>query len=376
MKFTTWVEIKKQAILYNLRQFRKLIGPKVKLMAVVKSEAYGHGMIKVARIVQKGADWLAIVNLQEALGLRKAGIKAPVLVLSYWQPDLANLAIKKNIDLVVYSLAQAKLLSRLAKKLKKKAFVHIKVDTGTSRMGISVDKALEFFRKIKKLPGVEIRGVFTHYASSEEYNQTYTNWQTERFKKLLNQLEKEGSQPLLVHAACSASTIVNPGTHFDMARIGISMYGLWPSEETERLAKAQKIPFKLKPVLSWYARIVQIKTLPKNTCVGYGCTYKTKKKTKIAIVPVGYYEGYDRHLSKKGEVLIHGRRCKLLGQVCMNLTIVDVTRISNVRVGDRVVLIGKDRKEKITAKELAKKIGTINYEIVSRINPNIPRIYV
>jgi alanine racemase len=160
-----------------------------------------------------------------------------------------------------------------------------------------------------------------------------------------------------------------------MARIGISMYGLWPSEKTERLAKAQKIPFNLKPAFSWYARIVQIKTLPKNTCVGYGCTYKTKKKTKVAILPLGYYEGYDRHLSKKGEVLIRGQRCKLLGRVCMNLTIVDVTRISNVRVGDRVVLIGKDKKEEITAEEVAEKIGTINYEVVSRINPNIPRIY-
>ncbi len=378
--YTTWLEISRFAIKHNLKQFRKIIGPNIKLMAVVKSNAYGHGMIEVVIIaLNNGTDWLGVVNLDEALKLRRAKIKAPILILSYFPfEDSKQIreAIKNEIDLPIYNLKIAKLLSKIASKIGKSAKTHIKVDTGTSRLGVLVKDALDFIRKVRQLPNLETRGIFTHYASSEEQDQTFTNKQTEEFRKLLDGLRQENIEIPLAHTACSAACIINPQTHSDMVRIGISFYGLWPSQDTKRLAQKVRPEFNLKPVLTWKTRIIQIKDLPEGTTVGYGCTYEVKRPTRLAVLPCGYYEGYDRLLSNKGEVLIKGKRCKVLGRVCMNLTMVDVTDITDVKVGDEVILIGKQGREEITAEEIAEKIETINYEVVSRINPNLLRIYV
>lgn len=378
--YTTWLEISKSAIKYNLKQFRKVIDPKIKLMAVVKSNAYGHGMIPCAKIaLNSEADWLGVVNLDEAFELRKVKIKSPILVLSYFPRGARGgsaSAIKENIDLPVYDLETAKLLSKIASKLSKPVRVHIKVDTGTSRLGVLVKDAVDFVKKVRKLKNLKICGIFSHYASSEEKDQTFTNQQTERFKNLLKRLKKEGIEVPLAHTACSASTIVNPATHFDMVRIGISIYGLWPSKDIKRLAQKVRPGFDIRPALTWKTRIIQIKQLPKGTTVGYGRTYKVKRPTKLAVLPCGYYEGYWRLLSNKGEVLVKGRRAKILGRVCMNLIMVDITDIPNVKIEDEVVLIGKQGREEIKAEEIAQKTGTINYEVVSRINPSLPRIYI
>ena len=349
-------------------------------MAVVKSNAYGHGLIECAKIFEKtGADWLGVVNLEEALQLKKADLKKPIMVLSYFNPTgslkPSLQAIKNAIRLPIYDLKTAKHLSRIALKARKCAHLHVKIDTGTSRLGILPQQSTAFIKQILKLPNIKLEGIFTHFASSENPNQSFTNKQINQFEKLINKLEKQGIKIPLKHTACSASTLLNPRSHFNLVRIGISLYGLY-SVERDGIVVHKKYPwFSLKPALSWYTKIIQIKALTKGTFVGYGNTYKTKKKTKIAVLPVGYWEGYDRKLSNIGEVLIHGQKVKILGRVCMNMTMIDVTSIKYVRVGDRATLIGRDGKTKITTDELAEKIGTINYEVVTRINPYISRIY-
>jgi len=395
----SWVEIKKFAIRNNLKEFRRIIGPRVKLMAVVKSNAYGHGMVEVAKIaIRSGANWLGVANLDEALQLRQVGIKAPIFILSYWDMPLriTNLvqiyelrikkAIKENINFPIYTVNQGQILSQIARKIKKPVNIHLKIDTGTSRIGILPNQTVDFLKEISKMPYLNLAGVFTHYASSESYDQTYTNWQTEKFKKVLEIVRRLGFKNFLAHAGCTASTIVNSATHFDLVRIGIGLYGLWPSVETKKLAEDQGRKIILKPALTWKTKIIQIKELPPATFVGYDRTFKTARKTKIAVLPIGYWDGYDRRLSNptplklrgtgQGEVLIKGKRCPIRGRVCMNLTMVEITNISNVKVGDEVVLIGKQGQEEITIDEIAEKIGTINYEVATRVNALILRKYV
>lgn len=388
----TWVEIKKSAIRHNIKQFRRLVGRKVKIMAVVKSNAYGHGMIEVAKIALKsGADWLGVINLDEALELRKAIVKTPIFILSYWIADKnysairasrvveinkIQEAIQKKIDFPVYTFEQAKILSTIANKSRKRANIHIKIDTGTSRIGVMPEQAVNFIKEIQKIPNLNLRGIFTHYAASERKDQSYTNQQTKIFKDILANLRLLKINIPLIHAGCSASTIINRLTYFNMIRLGIAMYGLWPSDDIKNLVKKKKIKFNLQPALSWKTKVIQIKELPRGTFIGYDCTYQTKRRTKIAVLPIGYWEGYDRKLSNSGEVLIRGQRCPVRGRVCMNLTMVEVTHLKNVEIGDEVVLIGRQGREEITTDELANKIDTINYEIVTRINPLIPRKYV
>ena len=368
----TWVEISKSALSHNLRAFRKIIGPKVRLMAVVKSNAYGHGLPEVARLCQKNqeVDYFCTVNLSEALILRQNGIKKPILVLSYYDLNKKGIteAIRRKIHLAVYDSRQYWYLNNLAGKLKKRAKVHFKVDTGTSRLGLPVEKSLAEIKKIIKLKHLQLEGLFTHYASAEEKNQSFTKRQTVLFSKLIGQLERNNIFIPLKHAACSAAGLMNPASHFDAVRLGLSLYGLWSLEDGSKIRKK----YPLRPVLSWKARVIQVKEISKGETVGYGRTYRAKKKIKIAVLPVGYNEGYDRKLSGRGEVLIKGAKCKVLGRVCMNLIMVDVSG-KNVKVNDEAVLIGKQGGAEVTAEELAEKIGTINYEAVTRINPLMPR---
>jgi len=380
----TWVEVKNSAIQHNLKQFQKITSKKAKIMAVVKSNAYGHGMVEIAKLaVKTKADWLGVVNLAEALILCRAKIKKPIFILSFWPLNSqVEQGIKYNIDFPVYTLGQAKFLSKTAQKIKKQANIHIKIDTGASRIGILPAQVPAFIKKIIQLPGLKLRGIFTHYADAESKNQSYTDQQTAKLKKIVNDLKKSGFKIPFIHAGCSASTINNPDTFFNLVRIGISLYGFWPSIETKELAEKKKLKISLKPALTWQTRIIQIKQVGKNTSIGYDKTFKTKKKTKLAILPIGYWDGYSRLLSNpspvnsgKGEVLIRGKRCPVLGRICMNLTIIDISKLNKVRINDKVVLIGKQGKQEITAEEIARKTKTINYEVVTRINPLIPRIY-
>lgn len=336
-------------------------------MAVVKSNAYGHGVDLVSEAIKDSVDWFATVNLDEALHLRKLGIKKPILVLSYYDLNSVSEAIKQNISLVVYDLKQTQSISKAAKKLKTIANIHLKVDTGTSRLGINPVQVALFIHKILNLPNLKIQGVFSHFAASEE-DIEFTKKQNHLFNSAIEELEWRGVHPIK-HIACTAAGIVVPNSQHDLVRLGIGLYGLWPSLEAKKRAK-----FELKPVLSWHTRIIQIKSFSKGSYVGYGMTYQTKRETKLAVLPVGYFDGYDRKLSNSGEVLIAGKRCKLLGRVCMNLIMVDVTDVKKVKVGDEAILIGRQGKEEITADELAKKIGTINYEVVARINSLVERV--
>ncbi|MFA5358526.1 MAG: alanine racemase [Patescibacteria group bacterium] len=363
----SYLEIDKQNLLHNISQFRTILPVNTAIAAVVKSNAYGHGLESVATAIQSKVDWFCVVNLNEALTLRRIKIKKPILVLSYYFEKI-DLAIKNNISLVVYDISQAKNISAQAKKIKKIAKIHFKVDTGTSRLGIGETEALKLIKQIIKLPNVKIEGIFSHFAASEE-NQKYTDWQLEKFNALIKKLDKEKITIPIKHFACSAAAMVRTDSAFNMIRLGIGLYGLWPSKQAKKITRKIHPRFSLKPVLTWKTKVIAIKSLPGGTCVGYGCTFKSRKKTKIAVLPVGYYEGYDRHLSNKGEVLINGRRCPVRGRICMNLCIIDITNVKNVKVGDEATLIG----DKITADSLAEKIGTINYEVVTRINPLLPR---
>lgn len=371
----SWVEISQSAIKHNLKVFRKIIGPKVRLMVVVKSNAYGHGLLEVSRICDKvkKVDWFGTVSLEEALELRKNGIKKPILVLSYYDLNVHQIkqAVQKNISLVVYQETQFEFVDKVAQSLKKKAKIHFKVDTGTSRLGLPVREVLQCINTLIQCKNLELEGLFTHYASAEESNQSFTKKQTKDFYRLIQKLEKQDILIPLKHTSCSAATLIDKAYHFDMIRLGISLYGLWSLEDHQQIKKK----YHLHSVLTWKTKVIQVREVTKGGTVGYGRTYRSNQRIKIAVLPVGYWEGYDRHLSNMGEVLIKGQRCPIRGRVCMNLIMVEITD-KNVKLYDEVVLIGQQGREVITVDELAKKLGTINYEVVTRINPLINRIIV
>jgi len=371
-KFLTWLEIDSQAIQYNLQQFRKLIGPNNLLMPVIKANAYGHGFLEMARICaqNKNVDRICVVNLDEALALIKNRIRKPIMILSFYDSDKNKLqgAVKNNVIFPLYDLKQAEILNHLGKKNKKKIKVHLEVDTGASRTGVMPKEVLGFVKKMRNYPFLELEGIWSHFASSEE-DPKYTHYQLKRFEQVIHILDKAGIKIPLKHMACSASTVLYPESRFNAIRLGLSLYGLYDASQIKnRIA--------LKPALSWYTTIIQVKEVPSNTKIGYGGTYTTKKRTKLAIIPVGYWDGYDRKLSNQGEVIIYDQKCPIRGRICMNLSMVDVTGIKKVKVGDKVILIGKSTNQQITAEDLAKWQNTINDEIITRINPLLPRIYL
>lgn len=374
----TWVEISQSAFRYNIRLFQRLLrSTRTGLMAVVKSNAYGHGMIEIARLAQQqGVRWFGVVNSTEALALRSAGIWSKILVLSYTQRDQLTDLIRKRISLCAYNLESAKVINDVAGSLRLKAFLHAKIDTGTSRLGERWDAAVPFIMSIQHLPHVELEGLFTHYADSENPHQRFTQLQTKRLLDVTEALARKKVRVPYIHASCSASTLLNPRTRFSLSRVGISLYGL-SSIQKDHLARTLTENIRsLRPVLSWHTRVLQVKTLRKGESVGYGRTYRTKRAMRTAVLPVGYWEGYDRKLSNCGIVLIRGKRAPVIGRVCMNLTMIDVSFLGDVHAGDRVTLIGRQKKASITADEIARQTETINYEVITRINSSIPRILV
>ncbi|HYE22416.1 MAG TPA: alanine racemase [Verrucomicrobiae bacterium] len=365
----TWIEISKSALLNNIAEYRRIVG-RVKLMAIVKSNAYGHGIDTTAEVINENIDWFGVVNGAEAIHLRDLGINKPILVLSYYDEDLILELIRKNISLAVYDTAMVNKIDSAARKLNTKARIHLKVDTGTTRLGVFPVDLVALTEEVKKRSNLELEGLFSHLSSSED-NEEYTNLQLNKFQEVVRNLEQEGYRIPLKHIACTASATAFIESRFDLIRLGIGLYGL-PSYKASTRSKIKKP--NLIPALSWKAKIIQVKKVPKGTYVGYGCTYKTKRQSLIAVLPVGYFEGYDRKLSNSGEVLVSGKKCPVIGRVCMNLLMVDVTKVKDVKVYEEAVLVGKQGQNSMTADDLAKKIGTINYEVVARINPNIQRI--
>ena len=374
-----WAEISLKAIKKNIVAIKKLLKPKTKIMAVVKANAYGHGTFEIAKeALKNGVTNLGVARIDEALHLRKKGIKAPILIFSYTDETYFKELINHKITQTVFSFEYAKKLSDFAKTHKKKMPIHIKVDTGMGRCGMLAEPfrtpqkkmtVLEEIKKIADLQNIFLEGIYTHFACADEKNKNSANLQFKIFASLLKSIEKEKIKISIKHAANSAGAIEMPETHLDMIRLGIALYGLYPSSDIDK----KKI--KLTPAMSLKTRIILIKKVPKNFKVSYGSTFKTNKKSTLAILPLGYADGFNRLFSSKGSVLIKGKKAPVVGRVCMDHTVIDVTHIPYVKVNDEVVIFGCQKKETISADNLAKNLNTINYEIVSTIMERVKRIY-
>ncbi len=366
----TWVEIDKQAIKHNVRVFRSLIRKPCRLCAVVKSNAYGHGIYDFSpEALKAGADWLGVDSLIEAIRLREKGVKVPILVLGYTVPSLFKKASQNDISLTISTFESLQVASNL--KVPKKLKVHIKIDSGMSRQGFFLGDIKEVISIFKKSKSIIFEGLYTHFADAKNPafpDNTYK--QIKIFDEAVLKVKGAGFDPI-VHAAATSATIIFPETHFDMVRCGIGIYGLWPSKETQSYAKNF---IDIKPVLSWKSILSEVKVIEKGRGVGYGFTERVKKKTKIGIVPVGYWHGYQRDLSSIANVSVNGKLAKVLGRVSMDMIVVDLSKVKNPKVGDEIVLLGGAPKEETSADILADLANTINYEMITRINPLIKRV--
>ena len=374
----TWVEISRSALENNIREFRRIIGPKTLLCQCVKANAYGHGLVEAARIfMSAGADWLSVNALFEARELRCAGISAPLYILGYIPPEGLHEAVELDCRLVVFDQDHVRAIARAAKAAGRTARVHIKVETGSNRLGVRLEELVGFARFIQKQKLVEIEGLATHFANIEDTtDHSFAELQLQRFTEASVLLQSAGISVPIRHCANSAATILFPQTHFEMVRLGIAGYGMWPSNETYvSFVKERKNNFHLAPAFTWKTRIAQLKTVPAGEFVGYGCTYKTSHKTRLAVIPVGYYDGYDRGIAG-GHVLIRGRRAAIRGRICMDILMAEVTDIAGVKPGDEAVLIGRSGDEFIAAELFAQWAATINYEVTTRVNQRIARILV
>jgi alanine racemase len=371
-----WVEIDASAIENNVREFRRRLGDGILLGAVVKSNGYGHGMREVATAsLRAGADWLCVNNVEEGVALRREGHDAPILVMGYVPLEAQEAVVEYRLQPVVYNLETLDRLGAEAERRATVASVHLKVETGTNRQGVPEPLVPSFVQRIAGSGSLRLAGVSTHFANIEDTtDHRFAEEQLAAFARISGFVrETEGGA--IRHAACSAAVLLFNRTHFDLARIGISLYGVWPSRETYvSCLERGKPSLDLKPVLSWKSRIAQIKDVPEGGYVGYGCTWRATRPTRIAVLPIGYYEGYDRGLSGVAHVLVRGRRAPVRGRVCMNMTMVDVTDIPAASLEDEVVLLGAQGDERVSAEQLAQWCGTIPYEILSRIHPTLPRV--
>jgi len=375
-RFWQWIEIDRKALFSNVRRFRALAGPRRRLLAVVKANGYGHGLVETARLaLSAGADWLGVHSAEEGSALRAAGFDAPVLILGPVAPGRCEEALRDDLRFTVYERGTADDLSEAAVRLRKTARVHVKVETGTNRQGLPVADLIAFVRRLARLPGIEMEGLSSHFANIEDTTSLeYPKRQMAQFAEAAALVRKAGFEIPVKHMAATAAAIVYPESQFNMIRLGIGLYGLWPSKETYLSCRLRKRkPFILKPVLSWRARIAQVKRVPKGAFVGYGCTFRTTRPTRLAVIPVGYADGYDRGLSNAAHVLIRGKRAAVRGRIAMNFFTADVTDIPGAAAGDVVTLIGRDGRETVSAEGLAALAGTIGYEILARLSPAIPR---
>lgn len=364
----TWAEVDLGAIRYNFNQIKKRLSPGVKVMAVVKANAYGHGILEVSRTLSSsGVDYLGVATMDEAVNLRQNGIKKPILVLGSILPHEIDPALKYNVSLTIGDNALLTELNRRAGARKAKANVHLKVDTGMGRLGVWHDEALKFIRWILEHRNLFLEGIYTHFSSAGR-DEFFTDYQISSFEKLLGKVEKYGVNIPIRHSANSIATIDIKRSHLNMVRPGIIIYGMYPKRSFAKF-------LKLKPALSLKTKIVYLKKVPQGRSISYGRTYITDKDTTIATIPIGYADGYERILSNKAFVLVKGRRARVVGKVTMDQVMIDVGHVKDVKLGDEVALIGKQGRDRITTEELARLSGTIPYEIVCSIGSRVPRIY-
>lgn len=368
-----YAKIDLDAVTYNMEQMKQRVNGDTKIMAVIKSDGYGHGAVQVAEVLEK-YDYIwgfAVATLDEAVVLRTEGIKKPILVLGCIFPDQYLEMLNNDIRMNVYTEEMAKEISYMARREGKTAYLHIKLDTGMARLGFAVnDESVDAIARISKLPNVNMEGVFTHFAKADETDKTFTKKQIRQFVTMTEKLRERGVTFPYEHCANSAAIIDVEDARFDIVRAGISTYGLYPSDEVKKDA------VHLKPALALKSHVAFVKEIEAGTPVSYGGTFVAEKKMKIATVPVGYGDGYPRSLSGKGYVLIRGKKANILGRICMDQFMVDVTDIEGVSFGDKVTLIGRDGNELISVECLSELSGRFNYEFICALGKRIPRVYV
>ncbi len=363
----TWAEIDLDAIAANLAAFSEHVGPDTIIMAVVKANAYGHGAIPIARVsLESGAEWLAVNRAIEGVELRQADITAPILVLGYLPPSQAEMVVQYHLTPTVTNLPTARALSA-ALPPGETLPVHIKIDTGMGRLGLLPDEVTSFSRQIARLTNLIIEGMYTHFAVADEEDKSYTWQQFNTFMKCLESLKQIVTPPIL-HVANSAAMLTLPEMHLNMVRVGIAMYGLRPAAEIPP-------PLPLQPALSLKSHLGRVRTLPANSSISYGRTFITPRAMPVGLVPVGYGDGYHRLISNRGAVLVNGVRAPIVGRVCMDQFVVDLSAVPNPRENDEVVLIGRQGEECITADEVASWAETINYEVTTSLLPRVQRFY-
>jgi alanine racemase len=365
-----WAEIDLAALRYNLTEIRRVIGPAVDIMAVVKAEGYGHGATEIAKAAcEWGAGWLGVALPEEGIALRRAGITAPILVFAVLQADQADVFWKYDLTPTICLIEPAVALSREAVKAGKTVSVHLKVDTGMGRVGVPYYEAAKVLKTLKLIPGIKVEGVYSHFATADHADKEYARTQIQRFEEMVGTLKSQGLLPERLHLANSAATIELPQAYYSMVRPGIILYGLYPSAEVDRSK------LSLKPVLSLKTKVIYWKRVKAGTGISYGQKYHTPRDTTIVTLPVGYADGWSRMLSHKAEALIGGKRYPVVGTICMDQCMVDVGD-DPVEIGSEVVLIGSQGKECITADEIAARLGTINYEVTCMISDRVPRVYI
>jgi alanine racemase len=371
----SYIEISKENLIYNIKQFRNLINNKTKISAVVKANAYGHGDKEVVKILSSYVDYFQVDSIEELERVRKM-TKKPIFVFGYLNEDGIKRAIKQKSIISAFDLIHLLKINYISGILKTKTKVHVAIDSYLGREGIMPSQIKNFIIEIKKMKNVELDGAYSHFANIEDtMNFTHAERQINMYHELVKIFKENGYPLIKTHISATSGILVyeKGNSLHDIVRLGIGLYGMWPSEHLEYLNKKK---INLKPVLRWVTHVAQVKILPANHPIGYGLTYITKKPTKIAVIPQGYEDGLPRSLSNNGDVLIKGKRAKIIGRVAMNMTVVDVSNIKDVKPDDEVVILGRQNNSVILAEQIAKESNTINYEVTTRISPLLPRVIV
>ncbi|MGE4283101.1 MAG: alanine racemase [Clostridia bacterium] len=368
----TWAEINLDHVAHNIKEIRRITSKDSLIMAVTKADAYGHGFLEVSKtLLANGADRLAVALLDEARQLRVNGITAPIMILGHTPEQWSHEIIEMDIIQTVFNYPSAQAISQAALAKKKIADIHIKLDTGMTRIGFDCSQdSLDMILNISKLPGINIEGIFTHFASADEKEDQYTRLQYKRFASMCNKLEECGVHIPVKHVCNSAGIIQFPEMHLDMVRPGIILYGLYPSEEIDK----EKV--LLKPVMELKSVITHMKEIESGIPVSYGRIFKTSQRTKIATVPVGYADGFSRILSETAMMIVGDSIVPVIGRICMDQCMIDVTDVKNISIDDEVVIFGRKNGMEISIEEIAKKLGTISYEVVCMVGKRVPRVYI
>ncbi|WP_020060940.1 alanine racemase [Bacillus sp. 123MFChir2] len=367
----TIVEINLDAVKHNVREFKKSVNDEnVAMMAAVKANGYGHGAIQVAKAaIEAGVSHIAVAFIDEGIELREAGITVPILVLGYTPEEAVEDAIEYDIMMTVYRIEDVRNIERIAERLPKKACIQIKIDTGMSRIGLQEEEVVPFLQELQNMQYVEVEGIFTHYSTADEVDKTYTLMQKDLFEKAVNTAKDMGIHLPLIHSSNSAGTMELNNEFQNMVRVGIGIYGMYPSKEVNHKTVT------LQPILTLKSKVAHVKQAKQGRGISYGNTYVATGEEWVATIPIGYADGFSRQLSSKGHALINGVRVPIIGRVCMDQLMLDVTKVMPVHVGDEVVLYGKQGNEEIAVEEIADLLGTINYEVTCMLDRRIPRVY-